>query len=161
MRRLIFFMAACLIPLGAFAQIPDTVAFSLPLRRLKLTSSFGYRINPVIGAWKRHCGIDLSARLDTVFCVMDGVVTQIGYDPALGIFIRVRHGGDIQTTYGHLSIPWVSATDGLSAGQAIGITGATGRVTGEHLHFAVRLNGMPCDPLQFLFTLFHLPGQTN
>lgn len=161
MRRLILPIAVCLLTLNSLAQTPDVHAFSLPLRRLKLTSSFGYRIHPISRQWKVHCGIDLSARSDTVFCVLDGVVLQTGCDAALGIFIRVSHSGEIQTTYGHLSNPWVSGGVTVLAGQPIGITGATGRVTGEHLHFGVYHNGVACDPLHFLKTLFRLTGQTN
>lgn len=161
MRRLILLLTACLLSLAASAQSQDTTFFSLPLRRLQLTSSFGYRIHPLSRLWQRHGGIDLSARSDKVFCVLAGVVEKTAYDPALGIYVRVRHSNELLTTYGHLSRPWVSFGDKLSAGQPIGITGATGRVTGEHLHFAVLLNGMLCDPLRLLHLLFRPSGQTH
>ena len=149
MRLLLLLLTLDICAQKTFAQFPD-LPFSLPLRHLELTSSFGNRIHPISGEWKMHYGIDLSARRDTVFCVLNGVVSQIGYDPLLGIYIRVVHDKGIQTTYGHLRSPWVIAQDTVTAGQPIGITGATGKVTGEHLHFGLRINGVAGDPLEML-----------
>ncbi|HEK22083.1 MAG TPA: M23 family metallopeptidase [Bacteroidetes bacterium] len=126
------------------------LACCLPLRHLHLTSSFGYRVHPVTGKWALHSGIDLSARSDTVFCILNGVVRKAGYDTRLGLYIKVDHGSGVWSTYGHLSQSWVMAMDTLSEAQPIGITGATGRVTGEHLHFSVQFRQRYLNPLLFL-----------
>lgn len=149
MRMLFYGCFLLLLPFGASAQVVN-IPFCPPLRHLKLTSGFGYRIHPVTGKWHFHSGIDLSARSDTIFCVLDGMVKQTGYDPILGIYIKVDHGNELLSIYGHLSLPWVSQKDTLLAGQPIGITGATGRVTGEHLHFTLRYRGALLNPLAFL-----------
>ena len=135
------------------------LACCLPLRHLHLTSGFGYRIHPITGKWAYHSGIDLSARADTVFCILDGVVRQSGYDEKLGLYIRIDHGSGITTTYGHLSQIWVMQADTLTESQPIGITGATGQVTGEHLHFGIALGQHYLNPLLFLRQLLK-PIQT-
>jgi murein DD-endopeptidase MepM/ murein hydrolase activator NlpD len=126
------------------------LAFCLPLRHLRLTSGYGYRVHPLTTKWAFHSGIDLSARSDTVFCILDGVVSQTGYDPRLGIYIKIDHGRGVRSTYGHLSESWVNTADTLNAAEPIGITGATGRVTGEHLHFSVQAGRLYLNPLRFL-----------
>jgi murein DD-endopeptidase MepM/ murein hydrolase activator NlpD len=121
----------------------------LPLRQVQLTSGFGYRIHPVTGKYAFHSGIDLRARSDTVFAVLPGHVGAVSYDPLLGIYIRLDHGA-LQSSYGHLSQVLVLPGDSVLAGTPIAISGATGRVTAEHLHFSIRLHGQPIDPLEFL-----------
>jgi murein DD-endopeptidase MepM/ murein hydrolase activator NlpD len=126
---------------------------SLPLRHLSLTSPFGYRIHPVTGKYSFHAGIDLRAHRDTVFAVLPGIVEAEGFDPYLGIFVRLRHG-EFQTIYGHLSQLFVFKGDTIPPNGILGITGSTGRVTGEHLHFEVKFHGRPIDPLAFLMALY-------
>ena len=126
---------------------------SLPLRHLSLTSPFGYRIHPVTGKYSFHAGIDLRAHSDTVFAVLPGIVEAEGFDPFLGFFVRLRHG-EFQTIYGHLSQLFVFKGDSVPNKTALGLTGATGRVTGEHLHFEVKCRGRPIDPLAFLLAIF-------
>jgi len=97
-----------------------------------------------------HSGIDLRARHDTVFAIMDGRVSAVNFDPQLGVFIRLDHG-ELQSTYGHLSQVFVLPGDTVQAGLAIAITGSTGRVTGEHLHFGIQYHHQNINPLEFLF----------
>lgn len=123
---------------------------TLPLHHLTLNSGFGFRVHPVTGQWAFHAGIDLRARNDTVFAIMDGIVQKAAYDDILGIYIRLNHGR-IQSLYGHLSRIFVASADSVFAGQPIAITGATGRVTGAHLHFAISFDSRPVHPLKFLF----------
>ncbi|MDR3564484.1 MAG: M23 family metallopeptidase [Negativicutes bacterium] len=99
-----------------------------------------------------HKGIDLRARSDTVFAVLAGNVVAAAYDPLLGFYIRLNHGG-FETLYGHLSQVFVLARDSVNAGDALAITGASGLVTGEHLHFAVSYRHKAIDPLKFLTLL--------
>jgi murein DD-endopeptidase MepM/ murein hydrolase activator NlpD len=124
----------------------------LPLKNISVTSGFGYRVHPVTGEYAFHQGIDLRARHDTVFAIMDGLVTIADYHPGIGLHVCVEHG-EVQSVYGHLSCLFVAERDSVFAGQPIGITGATGRVTGEHLHFAIRFGQRFIDPLQFLYEL--------
>jgi len=126
----------------------------LPLHHLKINSGYGYRVHPLTGRRQFHKGIDLRARSDTVFAVLSGKVMAANYDPLLGFYIRLAHG-DFQTLYGHLSQVFVLAGDSVSAADAVGITGATGFVTGEHLHFAVSYRRSAIDPLKFLILLIN------
>jgi murein DD-endopeptidase MepM/ murein hydrolase activator NlpD len=123
-----------------------------PLKSLYVTSGFGYRLHPVTGELGFHAGIDLRASRDTVYAVLPGKVDRIGYHPFLGVYICLDHG-EIKSSYGHLSQILVLPGDTVVAGKAIGITGATGRVTGKHLHFSIRLNGNAIDPVLFINTL--------
>jgi len=118
-----------------------------PLRHLDVTSSFGYRVHPVTGQYGFHAGIDLRAHSDTVYAVLDGHVT-VGYNPWLGVYAKITNG-PFCVTYGHLSQLFVAAGT-LTAAMPLGVTGSTGRTTGEHLHFAVQYNHHYIDPLAFL-----------
>jgi murein DD-endopeptidase MepM/ murein hydrolase activator NlpD len=122
----------------------------LPLTKLYITSSFGYRRHPVTGVYAFHNGTDFRARSDTVYAVMDGNVAAAGYDDLLGISATIDHGA-AASVYGHLSQLFVLAGEDVTAGQPIGITGKTGRVTGEHLHFSIRQGGRYSDPLEFIY----------
>lgn len=121
----------------------------LPLKYLRLNSPFGYRTHPLSGVRRLHEGVDLYARRDTVYAMMDGQVGT-GYDQGLGLSIRLQHG-PVSTVYGHLSQILVVPEDSVRAGEAIGITGATGHVTGEHLHLSIRYRDRYIDPIQFLY----------
>jgi murein DD-endopeptidase MepM/ murein hydrolase activator NlpD len=122
----------------------------LPLKYLQLSSSYGYRIHPLTGKYAFHAGVDLRARHDTVFAVMNGLTETVSYDTFLGVNIRLGHD-NVETIYGHLSRVFVSPGQQVEAGEPIGITGATGRVTGEHLHFSVRFGNRYIDPLEFIY----------
>jgi murein DD-endopeptidase MepM/ murein hydrolase activator NlpD len=126
----------------------------LPLKHICLTSPYGYRIHPVTGKYSYHAGIDLRARSDTVYAVLPGTVERIAYDPFLGLYIKLAHR-DFTTIYGHLSQVLVYQADSVNAGRAIGLSGLTGRTTGEHLHFAVQYHGQYINPLTFLMNIIH------
>src|SRR5690606_34813589 len=125
---------------------------SLPLDKLKVTSPFGYRIHPINAKASHHNGVGCAARSDPVFSVLDGTGKETGHHPNLGKYIRTIHG-EADLIYGHHSRLLVSTGDTVYVGQPIGITGATGRVTGEHLHFSVKFKGKYLDPLKFLHSL--------
>jgi len=126
--------------------------YGSPLRHLAITSGYGYRIHPVTGKTSFHSGIDLRAHSDTVFAIADGVVTAVGYQSILGIYIRLDHNG-LQSIYGHLAQILVFPGEAVVSGQPIAISGATGRVTGGHLHFSVLYQGKLIDPVRFLYHL--------
>jgi murein DD-endopeptidase MepM/ murein hydrolase activator NlpD len=122
----------------------------LPLKHLEITSPFGCRIHPLTGYYSFHNGVDLRAQQDTVYAIMDGTVACSAFDNKLGLFIKLQHPS-CWSAYGHLSHAFVKQGDGVLAGQPIGITGATGMVTAEHLHFSIYCAGRYTDPLKFLF----------
>ncbi|MFN0293561.1 M23 family metallopeptidase [Pedobacter helvus] len=144
-------------PIIINAQDTNTYRWSLPLENLKITSGYGYRIHPVTKQHDFHKGIDLAARCDPVLSVLAGIVTETGYNPILGKYVRIGHG-DFQSIYGHLSYILVCRGDTVDAKQPIAITGTTGRVTGEHLHFSVKFRNNPINPLLFLWQMA-LPEQ--
>ncbi|BBB32704.1 peptidase M23 [Thermotomaculum hydrothermale] len=114
-------------------------AFRYPLRRIHVTSTFGWRRHPVTGKRSFHNGVDYRARVgEPVFAVYNGVVIQTGYSKYNGKFIVIKHPGNIKTYYLHLSRILVRKGLNVKAGQIIGRTGATGRVNGPHLHFGIR-----------------------
>lgn len=121
----------------------------LPLRNLTLTSGYGFRVHPVTGQYRFHAGIDLRTRQDTVFAVMPGRIDFVGYDPVTGVHIRLV-SGNFGILYGHLSQVFVLPGDSVNSCTPLGVTGSSGRVTGEHLHFSVSYRQVPVNPLHFL-----------
>lgn len=125
------------------------ITLCLPLKRISLISPFGYRVHPLTGIYAMHAGVDLRANYDTIYAVLNSHVSAIGYNPVIGIFIKITNG-PFCITYGHLSQYFVTRGDSVLASMPLGISGATGRVTGPHLHFAVQFRGHYIDPLAFL-----------
>jgi murein DD-endopeptidase MepM/ murein hydrolase activator NlpD len=123
--------------------------FSLPLKHLAITSDFGYRIHPITKSCTFHFGTDFRAHQDTVFAIISGRAV-VRFDRFLGIYVQLTYD-DLQITYGHLS--QVLAVDSVQAGDAIAITGSTGRVNGEHLHLSIKYQNKYIDPLKFLYEL--------
>lgn len=124
------------------------LVLALPLRHLSVTSGFGPRIHPVTQRIAFHAGVDLRADHDTVYAMTNGLV-KAGYSALLGNYIRIGTG-DLEIVYGHLSQIFVLTGDSVVVNQPVAVTGSTGRVTGPHLHFAVRYRATYIDPLQFL-----------
>ncbi|WP_426330075.1 M23 family metallopeptidase [Pedobacter sp. R-06] len=133
------------------AQSIDGLSLSLPLHRFKITSGFGYRMHPVTGVKNSfHSGIDLRAKSDTVFSILQGRVVKISSDPVIGGYIVVSHG-EFTSIYGHLSKSMVSVGEIVISGTSLGISGSSGRVTGEHLHFGLKFKGYFVNPLKLLY----------
>jgi murein DD-endopeptidase MepM/ murein hydrolase activator NlpD len=98
-----------------------------------------------------HSGVDLAAPLDTpVYAATTGQVSLGRERGGYGLYIVIIHDSRLSTLYGHLDLPLVQAGDAVSAGQAIALMGSTGNSTGPHLHFEVRIAGVPVDPLPLL-----------
>ena len=133
-------------------DLRQSVAY--PLKQIQVTSPFGYRRDPFTGKKRMHNGLDLHARGDKVFAMLHGIVHKVGYDKRSGIFVTLRHG-DITISYCHLSKVTVRKGDVVSAGTVVGITGNTGRSTGEHLHITCKLKGKFVDPMGILRFLNH------
>lgn len=116
-----------------------------------LTSPFGYRVHPVYGYRKLHTGMDYSASAGTpILAASSGTVTFAGQGGAYGNLTKVDHGGGVETWYAHQSSFSAQPSQVVEPGQVIGFVGTTGVSTGDHLHFEVRLNGVPIDPEPFL-----------
>ncbi|MDR2398609.1 MAG: M23 family metallopeptidase [Spirochaetaceae bacterium] len=126
--------------------------FRYPLRRYRLTSAFGMRVNPVTGVLRNHNGLDLAAPMGTeVYAAQDGMVTEIGEDRIYGKYIIIRHGNNWVSLYGHLSKIDTALRKQVGSGTLIGRVGSTGQSTGPHLHFELRQNGKAQDPDKYLF----------
>jgi murein DD-endopeptidase MepM/ murein hydrolase activator NlpD len=116
-----------------------------------LTSPFGYRVHPIFGDTRLHSGIDIGAPYGAgVYAAGPGRVTYAGAMSGYGNVIVIDHGGGISTTYNHLSAFAVSTGQSVSRGTHVGSVGCTGYCTGPHLHFEVRVNGSPVDPMPYL-----------
>lgn len=133
--------------LGSQAKFPTThpVDVSYP------TSSFGWRRHPITGRQKLHEGMDFSAPVGTpILAASGGIVTEARYVTGYGKLVEITHGDGLTTRYAHASSILVSVGDVVEKGQLIARVGATGRTTGAHLHFEVRLEDQPLDPMLFL-----------
>ena len=155
--------------LGGFAQgggelmNPDstrtptgTLQWPLPVAGT-ITSQFGHRVDPITGEVSSHTGTDIACAEGTpILAAADGVVTVTnGLDSwggSYGYYIQIDHGGGLETLYAHCSSICVATGQQVQAGQVIGYVGHTGRVTGNHLHLEVRIDGNRADAMQF-FTL--------
>lgn len=114
----------------------------------KITSGFGYRKNPFGRGKEFHNGIDIANNIGTkIKAAGSGIVTFAGYNSSYGRYIIISHGYGYQSVYGHNKKILVKVGDIVEKGQIISEMGSSGRSTGPHLHFEVRLNGNPVDPL--------------
>jgi murein DD-endopeptidase MepM/ murein hydrolase activator NlpD len=118
----------------------------------KLESGVGGRRNPFTGhGYEYHEGQDIDAQYGTpVDVAASGRVTVAGWQRGYGNVVYVDHGNGLSTRYGHLSVINVSVGQIVTRGQIIGLVGSTGRSTGPHLHYEVRINNQPVDPRQYL-----------
>lgn len=113
-----------------------------------ITSGFGMRFHPILQVRKLHTGVDIAANTGTAIrAAGDGVVVHSGWWGGYGLCVVIAHGGNRSTLYGHCSSLAVSAGQSVRRGQVIGQVGSTGFSTGPHLHFEVRQNGVPVNPL--------------
>ena len=125
------------------------MSVSLPLKRIKVTSPFGMRKDPFTGKLRMHNGIDLHARNDEVYAMFPGMVKKVGYDKRSGNYVTLQHG-DYTVSYCHLSRVTVKEKTPVLAGDVVGITGNTGRGTGEHLHLTCKRSGISINPSMIL-----------
>ncbi len=136
------------------SRLVHSVAFT-PMgypRISSLTSYFGYRANPFDGGNSEfHPGIDFKgAKGDEARCTANGRVVFAGWFGGYGNCVRIAHSNNFETLYGHLSRIVVKVGQEVTVGQKIGEVGSTGRSTGAHLHYEVRENGKPVNPIKFL-----------
>jgi len=131
-----------------------------PVQSVHITSSFGWRVDPVSGRGVRmHGGVDFrGAPGDLVLSIGAGEIEFVGHDPFLGNMVIVDHGQGLRSLYGHLSDTLVVAQMPVDRGAAIGLVGNTGRSAAPHLHLTVKLDGRTIDPLDVIGEPLHAPG---
>lgn len=123
----------------------------VPCSYTSITSPFGNRVSPTSGASTYHQGVDLDTGTgDNVYASRAGVVTVAGWGNAAGNYVQINHQDGFSSIYMHLKSSCVSAGQIVSAGQLIGLTGATGITTGDHLHFGISYNGVYVNPCNYV-----------
>lgn len=133
----------------------DTGRIAIPSRKpvdsFKLTSQYGFRADPFAGRRARHKGVDMAGPIGTpIYATADGIVGRAQWVGGYGKYVEVNHGGEIQTRYGHMSQILVEPNQRVTKGQIIGLMGSTGRSTGSHLHYEVRIAGNSVNPMPFI-----------
>ena len=133
--------------LGVIGGVPSRT----PVEGYRLTSGFGMRWHPVLGGRREHKGLDLAAPMGTpIHATADGMVGRAEWFSGYGLYVALEHGQSIETRYGHMSRLNVAAGQAVHKGDVIGYVGATGRATGPHLHYEVRVAGEAVDPMPYL-----------
>jgi murein DD-endopeptidase MepM/ murein hydrolase activator NlpD len=122
-----------------------------PVAKLSLTSNFGVRSDPFNGSARMHKGIDIPGPVGTpIYATADGIVSRAGWASGYGNLVEISHGNGMETRYGHMSKLIVAPNSRVHRGQLIGLMGSTGRSTGSHLHYEVRVAGNAINPLPFV-----------
>lgn len=122
-----------------------------PLSSAYNSSSYGWRVDPFSGRQAFHEGLDFTAEAGTpIYAAAGGIVAMAEATPDYGKLIKIEHGSGLETRYAHASELLVKPGDRVEKGRMIAKVGSTGRSTGAHLHFEVRLNGAPLDPRKYL-----------
>lgn len=138
---------------GGLISIPSVQ----PVTNMSFTSNFGIRSDPFRGTAAFHPGVDIQCGIGTaVYATADGMVDKAERSGGYGNLVEIDHGRGIQTRYGHLSKILVASGQHVKRGQLIALSGSTGRSTGPHLHYEVRIDGRAVNPLPFLQTADYL-----
>lgn len=130
-------------------ELTPVSIFRLPLDTLIVTSPYGYRIDPFTRKRKMHSGMDFRASSDKVYAMMPGKVLKVGYDKVSGNYITLQHGS-IMVSYCHLSQVLKNKNELVTVGEVVGVTGNTGRSTGEHLHLTCKIKDKKVNPMIIL-----------
>lgn len=118
-----------------------------------ITSNFGYRSSPFTGGRVMHAGLDIAGPTGTpITAPADGVVSFAGYDAGYGKMVSIDHGYGISTRFGHASQIYVKVGQKIKRGDPLAAIGSTGRSTGPHLHYEVRVNGQPVNPHKYILS---------
>jgi murein DD-endopeptidase MepM/ murein hydrolase activator NlpD len=124
---------------------------SEPVKGTAFTSGYGVRSDPFRGRAAMHAGIDLAGPIGTpIYATADGTVGRSEWVSGYGNLVELEHGRGIQTRYGHLSRSMVAAGQKVKRGDVIALMGSTGRSTGSHLHYEVRIDGKAVNPVPFM-----------
>lgn len=128
-----------------------SVPSRMPLDGARLTSDFGMRTHPVLGGRRNHQGIDLAAPTGTpIYATADGIVGRADWFSSYGLYVEIDHGADLETRYAHMSRLAVAEGERVRKGDIIGYVGSTGRSTGPHLHYEVRIAGVAVNPIPYM-----------
>ncbi|USU04718.1 M23 family metallopeptidase [Sphingomonadaceae bacterium OTU29LAMAA1] len=128
-----------------------------PVQKLNFTSNFGIRSDPFRGTAAMHAGVDIPGPVGTpIYATADGIVDHAARQGGYGNMVEINHGKGIATRYGHLSKILVADGARVTRGQLIALMGSTGRSTGPHLHYEVRIDGHAVNPIPFLTTADYL-----
>lgn len=128
-----------------------------PVAQMSFTSDYGVRSDPFRGTAAMHAGVDIPGRIGTpIYATADGLVERAERSGGYGNLVEINHGKGIQTRYGHLSKMLVAPNTRVKRGQLIALMGSTGRSTGSHLHYEVRIDGSAVNPRPFLQTANYL-----
>lgn len=139
--------------MSALERALDGVPQIVPASDQRITSAFGYRRDPFTGRSAMHSGIDFKGATGSpIYAAATGVVSFAGRKSGYGNCVEVTHPNGIVTRYAHLSRIDVKGGQSIEAGETLGGLGSTGRSTGPHLHFEVRINGRAVNPRPFLET---------
>ena len=137
----------------------DSIPSGNPVSKCVLTSLMGTRVDPIDGSVENHAGVDLSCSVGSaVEATASGTVIYSQYHSSYGYYIKIDHGNGYVTAYAHCSYLFAQVGDQVEKGDVIALSGATGQVTGPHLHYEVSLNGVYQDPLVYMDTE-NLPRQ--
>jgi murein DD-endopeptidase MepM/ murein hydrolase activator NlpD len=147
------------VPHGGFVAVPS----QKPVKDFRYTSGFGVRGNPFGGhGGEMHPGLDMAAPTGTpVYATAEGIVSRAERAGGYGNLIQLEHGKGLETRYGHLSEILVHDGQRVHRGDMIGLIGSTGRSTGSHLHYEVRIDGRAVNPTPFLQTGDYLAALQN
>lgn len=131
--------------------LKDMLPNSSPVRAGYNSSSYGWRIDPFNGHKAFHEGLDFPANTGApILAAADGIVSAADQTPDYGNIVKINHGSGLETRYAHASKILVKVGERVTKGQQVALVGNTGRSTGPHLHYEIRLNGNPLDPRQYL-----------
>ena len=134
-------------PAAARVSVPSR----MPLDDTRLTSDFGMRTHPVLGGRRSHKGVDLAAPTGTpIYATADGYVSKAEWFSSYGKYVSIEHGANLQTRFAHMSGITVKAGTRVKKGDIIGYVGSTGRSTGPHLHYEVRIDGRAVNPVPYM-----------
>jgi len=138
--------------LNLYRIAADKVPFAEPVSaNVRRTSGFGYRRDPIRGGSRLHAGMDWAGPHGTrIYASADGVVTHAGWLSGYGRLVKIEHAFGIETRFAHLSQINVKVGQRVSRGDRIGGMGSSGRSTGTHLHYEVRENGTPVNPMKYI-----------
>lgn len=135
----------------SFSPLTVAGAFTVPVEYTRVTSKFGYRVNPITNEYGFHSGIDLAAPQGTPICAaFMGTVKQVAYSEGRGNYIVLSHNNGLETMYCHCSEIIAAEGENIRNGEVIARVGSTGQATGPHLHFELWLNGIRYDPAWIL-----------
>ncbi|WP_051350404.1 M23 family metallopeptidase [Dyadobacter alkalitolerans] len=131
------------------------------ISKLAISSLYGYRTHPKWGGTRHHDGIDISVKNADVVATASGIVKRAGFSQGYGNFVEIDHRNGYSTLYGHLSVIFVEVGQKVDILSLIGRSGATGVVTGEHIHYEVKRNNINLNPLYFILLFYDNLSRPN